>query len=108
MSQERQSEYGSTKEVAARFGLKEQTWRKYRLHGGGPPFVKLSLGQSKRGRVLYRFADIEAWLAARTFTSTAAVEQRVTAQAENVPTPTPEAAGDTKSNSLPTLRRIFP
>ena len=47
-------------------GLKPQTLRKWRVTGGGPPYVRLG------GRVAYRRADVDAWIADRTFTSTAA------------------------------------
>jgi hypothetical protein len=100
--QESHPEFGTTKDISARFGLKEQTWRKFRLQGGGPPFIKLTLGNHNKGRVMYRIADVEAWLAARTFRSTAEVTQRVAAQAEEVRTLTPKTAeAKEKPGSLP-------
>jgi predicted DNA-binding transcriptional regulator AlpA len=57
-------------ETARYLGIKPQTLRKWRLTGHGPPFVRI--GDSPRSRVAYRLSDIEAWVAARTFASTAA------------------------------------
>jgi predicted DNA-binding transcriptional regulator AlpA len=57
-------------ETARYLGIKPQTLRKWRLTGHGPPFVRI--GESPRSRVAYRVSDIEAWVAARTFESTAA------------------------------------
>ncbi|MEO7470140.1 MAG: helix-turn-helix domain-containing protein [Sphingobium limneticum] len=53
-----------TRAAAALLGLAEQTLRKLRTTGGGPPFVKL--GRAVR----YRPSDLEAWLSARLMTST--------------------------------------
>ena len=57
-------------ETARYLGIKPQTLRKWRLTGHGPPYVRI--GDSPRSRVAYRLSDIEAWVAARTFESTAA------------------------------------
>lgn len=57
-------------EAAVLLGIQPQTLRKWRLTGGGPRYVRLGLGPT--GRVAYRPADIDAWLAARTFASTSA------------------------------------
>ena len=62
--------YLTTKEAAALLRMQPQSMRRWRWAGGGPPFVKLS------NRVLYRVADVEAWLAERTVTSTAAAGAR--------------------------------
>jgi predicted DNA-binding transcriptional regulator AlpA len=53
-----------TRAAAALLGLAEQTLRKLRSTGGGPPFVKL--GRAVR----YRPSDLEAWLSARVMTCT--------------------------------------
>jgi len=57
-------------ETARYLGIKPQTLRKWRLTGHGPPYVRL--GDSPRSRVAYKLSDLEAWVAARTFESTAA------------------------------------
>ncbi|MSQ03440.1 MAG: DNA-binding protein [Myxococcales bacterium] len=49
--------------------MRGQTLRKWRLTGRGPPYIRLG---GPMGRVLYRRADLDAWLGARTFRSTAA------------------------------------
>lgn len=48
-------------------GLAERTLQRKRLDGSGPRFVKLGR------RVLYRRADVLAWIAANTHASTSAV-----------------------------------
>lgn len=58
-----------TADVAAMLGMRPQTLRKWRLSGCGPPYARLG---GPLGRVLYRRADIDAWLDARTFHSTSA------------------------------------
>ena len=60
----------NTREAAALLGLQPGTLRKMRWQGGGPRYIRL--GQSRRARVLYRSSDIDEWLKAREFTSTAA------------------------------------
>ncbi|MDD5307603.1 MAG: helix-turn-helix domain-containing protein [Deltaproteobacteria bacterium] len=60
----------STAEAARRLGVRPQTLRKWRYLGNGPRFVRI--GQLRTGRAVYRPSDLEAWLMARTFTSTAA------------------------------------
>jgi len=55
------------KGVAEQYGLPEPTLRTMRVRGGGIPFLKVG------ARCLYRVEDIEAWLDARRFDSTAAV-----------------------------------
>lgn len=59
----------STSAAADRLGLKPQTLRLWRLRGCGPAYIRLS---GSTGRCGYRPADIDRWLADRTFTSTAA------------------------------------
>lgn len=55
-------------EAAKVLRLSNSTLERMRLDGTGPPFIKL--GPSKRARVVYRRADIEAWLATLRFQST--------------------------------------
>jgi len=50
-----------TKELASWLHLSPQTFRKWRLTGGGPQYVKFG------NRVLYKRKDVESWLAERTF-----------------------------------------
>lgn len=52
-------------DAAAHLGLKPQTLRKWRITGVGPAYFRIG------GRVGYKLADIDAWLATRRFTSTA-------------------------------------
>jgi hypothetical protein len=54
-----------TKELASWLHLSPQTFRKWRLTGGGPPYAKFG------NRVLYKRKDVESWLAERTFKHTA-------------------------------------
>jgi len=54
-----------TKELASWLHLSSQTFRKWRLTGGGPPYAKFG------NRVLYKRMDVESWLAERTFKHTA-------------------------------------
>ena len=58
-----------TIDAAAFLGLKPQTLRKWRVTGAGPPYIRLG---GPLGRVAYRRSDIDAWITARTFESTAA------------------------------------
>ena len=58
-------EFLLTAEAAALLRLSKRTLEKYRMTGiGGPPFVRIG------GRVLYRRADLENWLAANLWRST--------------------------------------
>lgn len=45
------------REVYAITGIAVSTLQKYRLRGGGPPFLKLPTG-----RIRYSLADLDAWL----------------------------------------------
>jgi excisionase family DNA binding protein len=52
-------------EAAEYLGLKAATLNKWRVHGEGPPFIKV-------GRLIrYRKADLDAYLAGRLVRSTA-------------------------------------
>jgi predicted DNA-binding transcriptional regulator AlpA len=53
-----------TRAAAEILGLAEQTLRKLRMTGNGPPFVKL--GRAVR----YRQADLDAWLSSHLVNST--------------------------------------
>ena len=57
--------------AAARFvGLSESTLAKLRLNGNGPTYCKLGR------RVVYRPADLEAWLQSRTARDTTDADAR--------------------------------
>jgi hypothetical protein len=56
--------YLTQREAAAILRLSERTLERHRLTGTGPKFMKAGR------RVLYRPADIEAWVAANTFVCT--------------------------------------
>jgi predicted DNA-binding transcriptional regulator AlpA len=60
----------TTEQAAAFLGLKPQTLRKWRLHGSGPPYVRLGSGTA--ARAAYRHTDVEAWVSARHFSHTSA------------------------------------
>lgn len=55
--------------AARLLGVKPQTLRKWRYQGRGPRFVRLGTG--RQSPAAYRLADLEAWLEARSFQSTA-------------------------------------
>ncbi len=62
-------------ELASFLRVEKQTIRVWRLRGIGPRYVRV--GHTK---VLYRRADVEEWLKARTFASTS--DETVAAGAE--------------------------
>jgi excisionase family DNA binding protein len=57
----------SDQELADLLGVTTRTTLRWRRDGGGPPFVRAG-----PRRVLYRWADVNAWFAARTFATLAA------------------------------------
>lgn len=58
-------------EAAEYLGLKAATLNKWRVHGEGPPFIKV-------GRLIrYRKADLDAYLAGRLVRSTAEAGSRL-------------------------------
>jgi predicted DNA-binding transcriptional regulator AlpA len=57
-------EYLTVRQLEARSNISASTWNKRRLSGDSPPFLKIGK------KVLYRWSDVEAWLAGRTRTST--------------------------------------
>lgn len=59
-----------TKEAAQFVGLSESTLAKLRLNGNGPTYCKLGR------RVVYRPADLEAWLQSRTARDTTDADAR--------------------------------
>jgi hypothetical protein len=56
-------------QAALWLGVKPQTLRKWRHQGKGPRFVRLGTG--RHSPAAYRLADLEAWVDARSFQSTA-------------------------------------
>jgi hypothetical protein len=58
----------NTAEAAELLHLRPQTLRKLRASGRGPQFVRI--GAARTGRVLYKSADLDSWVAERTFRST--------------------------------------
>jgi DNA-binding transcriptional MerR regulator len=54
----------STKDLAARIGIRPKTLDNWRSLGVGPAFYRLG------SRVVYDLADVDAWLAERRRTST--------------------------------------
>jgi len=59
------------KQAAQRLNLSPKTLQKWRLTGGGPVYLKLGTA------VRYREVDLDAWLDARTRTSTSGLGQEV-------------------------------
>ena len=59
----------TTSEAARVLGVQAQTLRAWRLSGRGPSYVRLGAG--KFARACYAREEIDRWIAARTFTSTA-------------------------------------
>jgi hypothetical protein len=62
----RPSEYIDEDGLSERFLIPPRTAQRWRASGGGPAFVRLG-----RRRVVYRVADVERWLAERTYSSIA-------------------------------------
>lgn len=60
--------------AAVILGVKTNTLDGWRVRGCGPKFIKL--GHSRGAAVRYKQADIEAWLASQTATSTTDHQQR--------------------------------
>jgi hypothetical protein len=52
--------YLLSKEAAAYLRLSHRTLERYRVQGQGPCYLKM---HGKRGRVLYRQSDLDAWIA---------------------------------------------
>lgn len=59
----------TTSDAAKVLGIRAQTLRTWRLSGRGPAYVRL--GSGKFARACYTREELERWIAARTFTSTA-------------------------------------
>jgi predicted DNA-binding transcriptional regulator AlpA len=63
--------YITAADASASLGMTENALAKMRLSGEGPPFVKIGR------RVRYCQSDLQVWLAARRYSSTAAVTASV-------------------------------
>jgi excisionase family DNA binding protein len=61
------SEFLTDAQLCELLHVDARTSLRWRRDGGGPPFVRVGLR-----RVLFRRADVETWLAARTFAHRAA------------------------------------
>lgn len=61
----RATEYLTTEQLAALTHSAPQTWRKRRLTGNGPSYIKIG------NRVLYTRQDVDEWLASHRRSSTA-------------------------------------
>jgi len=59
--------YLSEPQLSQRYAIPARSLQRWRCTGDGPPFVRLG-----PRRVAYRLSDVEAWMAARTFSSRAA------------------------------------
>ena len=70
----RSGEYVDEDGLAERYLIPPRTAQRWRTSGDGPPFIRLG-----KRRVVYRVADIEQWLAQRTFASRADELTRYTA-----------------------------
>ncbi|MBM3546375.1 MAG: helix-turn-helix domain-containing protein [Alphaproteobacteria bacterium] len=59
----------SVEDAAAFLSLSRATLNKWRVHGGGPEFVRIGR------RIFYRQATLEAFVAAKTFPHTSAYDR---------------------------------
>jgi len=60
--------YVTAVEAAAYLRLKPATLAAMRVDGSGPQYFKV--GSKRRGKVLYRYEDLDAWIAQYRFGST--------------------------------------
>ena len=60
--------YLTTQEAAKHLRLSARTLERFRVEGTGPKYAKA--GPGKRARVLYRKADLDAWLNNHEYEST--------------------------------------
>jgi hypothetical protein len=56
----------TTKQLPAVTGLSQSFFEKGRIYGYGPPFISIKSGK-RAGKILYRLADVELWLASQEF-----------------------------------------
>ena len=69
-----QNEYLDEGGLQERYQIPPRTAQRWRTEGTGPAFVRLG-----KRRIVYRVADVEQWLAQRTFASRADEVARQTA-----------------------------
>lgn len=55
----------TTKQLPEITGLSASFFEKGRIYGYGPRFIRVR-GGAKAGKVLYRLADVESWLASQS------------------------------------------
>ena len=60
----RRGEFADIAETAEFLDKSPHTLAKYRMYGGGPDFIRVS-----SRKILYRWSVLDAWMAARTYTS---------------------------------------
>lgn len=74
MSDRREPEHLSTKQLALRIGVHHHTLEKWRMTGmGGPPFVRMGR------RIIYRWWEVEAWMSKRQYQNTSQYVENSTA-----------------------------
>lgn len=56
----------TTKQLPDVTGLSQSFFEKGRIYGYGPPFIRIRSGK-RAGKILYRPADVELWLASQEF-----------------------------------------
>ena len=56
----------TTKQLPSITGLSKSFFEKGRIYGYGPQFIRIKSGK-RVGKVLYRVADVERWLAAQAY-----------------------------------------
>lgn len=57
---DKEQKFLTPNEAAEYLHVHPNTLSKLRIYGGGPTYLKLSLGRA--GKVLYRVSDLEEWL----------------------------------------------
>lgn len=68
MEATRNVQWISSSEAEQRFGFSRGYFAKLRAAGRGPRFIKIS--DSRQAHVRYSLADVEAWVASRTYENT--------------------------------------
>lgn len=83
----------SSKEYAARLGIRPQTARRQRMVGRGPRYLRLGGGPT--GRVFYKEEDVLRWLADQpTFSSTLEEKQHLSSRRGSDAARNPQVAPD--------------
>lgn len=71
------AEFLTTKEAAVVVRLSPRTLERLRLTGDGPKYLKLGGPKKKRGRILYRRADLLEWMQRAEFCSTSEYAKQI-------------------------------